>query len=530
MPAAVPSPLAAMSARAGMLRAVGAAAAVTLAVAALAPSSSAAPPAAAPLRLEIRPGGAPQRTGLAHTLEAQVANAGGRGEDGVVVDFEITEGPGDDDVGTPGNTPETPDLSCVTAGGSPHRPATCTVSYVEQDNVEGSDAVLAWIDGDGLDATVEADLGEGENQHAPGPGGCTVDSRGPGSGAEPDTTDCASKRWMAREPATIDLSPETGGADAGATAVLDALVFDQFGDPLVGQGTALTVAVEVLAGSAHDPGDGTDFGSPDLGTCSTGETGGCSIQFTSSNGGADVLCAYVPGQHGGCAEPPEAPERTNGADVVQRSWDVPVPPPAPDQPAPEVPGEDGSAPPGQGGGDPDKKPSEPDRPAGGDDRTPEPGDGEPGTGPGGGEPGSGPGAGEPGSEPAAAAPLKPTARSPRRERRPSGDAAAGGRTRDVRSRPDRSPRRRGLPDSKPAAVPVAAAEGPRRVRRGGGGWEPRLAQLTEAAARTADRYSFPLGLTLLVLGFVAVQGRIDHRDPKLRLAPMDSKHDLLPFD
>jgi hypothetical protein len=56
-----------------------------------------------------------------------------------------------------------------------------------------------------------------------------------------------------------------------------------------------------------------------------------------------------------------------------------------------------------------------------------------------------------------------------------------------------------------------------------------LAQLSRAAVKTADHYSFPLGLTLLVLGFVAVQGRIDHRDPKLRLAPLDSKHDLLPF-
>ena len=49
------------------------------------------------------------------------------------------------------------------------------------------------------------------------------------------------------------------------------------------------------------------------------------------------------------------------------------------------------------------------------------------------------------------------------------------------------------------------------------------------AVKTAARFSFPLGLALFVLLFVAVQGRIDRRDPKLRLAPLDSKHDLAAF-
>jgi hypothetical protein len=46
---------------------------------------------------------------------------------------------------------------------------------------------------------------------------------------------------------------------------------------------------------------------------------------------------------------------------------------------------------------------------------------------------------------------------------------------------------------------------------------------------TAHKLSFPLGLTLLVIAFLAIQGRLDRRDPKLRLAPIDSKHDLVPF-
>ena len=47
--------------------------------------------------------------------------------------------------------------------------------------------------------------------------------------------------------------------------------------------------------------------------------------------------------------------------------------------------------------------------------------------------------------------------------------------------------------------------------------------------KTAERFSFPLSLALLVFFFMVVQGRIDRRDPKLRLAPLDSKHDLATF-
>jgi hypothetical protein len=57
----------------------------------------------------------------------------------------------------------------------------------------------------------------------------------------------------------------------------------------------------------------------------------------------------------------------------------------------------------------------------------------------------------------------------------------------------------------------------------------RLSELSKAAVKTANRFSFPLILAILVVAFLAIQGRIDRRDPKLRLAPVDSKHDLIPF-
>src|SRR5260221_5541944 len=68
----------------------------------LAPSASAKQPSGSSMVLEITPGGGPQITGGAQTVEAQVTQPNGDGADGVEVDFEITEGPGDLGVGTAG--------------------------------------------------------------------------------------------------------------------------------------------------------------------------------------------------------------------------------------------------------------------------------------------------------------------------------------------------------------------------------------------------------------------------------------------
>jgi hypothetical protein len=260
----------------------------------------AAPAGDGPLILEIRPGGGPQRTGELQVVEARVTRPNKDGVDGVVVDFEVTEGPGDNDIGTAGHTPETPDMSCTTSGGGPNSPASCTVEYAEQGNEGGSDAVLAWIDADSLGATVEADLAEGENQHAPGAGGCSPGSKGPGLHVEPDQTDCAEKRWMARVPAAVDLEAETGSALVGSSGSVEATVLDQFGDLFAGVGRTTTVSLELLAGSANDPGDGSDFGSPDLGSCDTGTIGSCSLAFHANHAGLDSFCGYLPGASGAC--------------------------------------------------------------------------------------------------------------------------------------------------------------------------------------------------------------------------------------
>jgi hypothetical protein len=62
-----------------------------------------------------------------------------------------------------------------------------------------------------------------------------------------------------------------------------------------------------------------------------------------------------------------------------------------------------------------------------------------------------------------------------------------------------------------------------------GGLGSTLRKLSGAALKVVGRFSFPLILALLVIAFLALQDQIDRKDPKLRLAPIDTKHDLRSF-
>jgi hypothetical protein len=58
---------------------------------------------------------------------------------------------------------------------------------------------------------------------------------------------------------------------------------------------------------------------------------------------------------------------------------------------------------------------------------------------------------------------------------------------------------------------------------------PILTQLAQAAIEAAGRVAFPLALGLMVVAFLMVQGRIDRKDAKLVLAPIDAEQELLSF-
>jgi hypothetical protein len=52
----------------------------------------------------------------------------------------------------------------------------------------------------------------------------------------------------------------------------------------------------------------------------------------------------------------------------------------------------------------------------------------------------------------------------------------------------------------------------------------------DAAVAVAEEFTFPIALTIAVLGYLAVQGHIDRRDPKLRLAPQHVIETVIRFE
>ena len=51
----------------------------------------------------------------------------------------------------------------------------------------------------------------------------------------------------------------------------------------------------------------------------------------------------------------------------------------------------------------------------------------------------------------------------------------------------------------------------------------------EAAVAVAAEFGFPLVLAAAVLGFLLIQGYVDRRDPKLRMAPQTTLETILQF-
>lgn len=54
--------------------------------------------------------------------------------------------------------------------------------------------------------------------------------------------------------------------------------------------------------------------------------------------------------------------------------------------------------------------------------------------------------------------------------------------------------------------------------------------IPEFVLETATRFGIPIGLAIVVLGFLVIQGRIDGRDPKLAAAPLASERKTLEFE
>ncbi|HEX2235567.1 MAG TPA: hypothetical protein VHK89_04780 [Actinomycetota bacterium] len=195
----------------------------------------------------------------------------------VEVDFEIV-GVGDTDGG---NTPGSPDRSCTVAVGALDDPAstnvdesrTCSIKY--KGTVEGRDEVRGWIDEDGSNASVEADMAE---QPAAGEGA-----------AGQDGTDVVVTEWF---PAT----PKDARLDCAESPVV--VVGDDSAGVVCRIGGAATLAGwridgENLGGANATSSPGA-FPADVDDACVTGADGRCTARLGSSRdaGSADI-CFWV---------------------------------------------------------------------------------------------------------------------------------------------------------------------------------------------------------------------------------------------
>lgn len=83
------------------------------------------------------------------------------------------------------------------------------------------------------------------------------------------------------------------------------------------------------------------------------------------------------------------------------------------------------------------------------------------------------------------------------------------------------------PAPAPAPAPTAAsarpASAPSPNGPSGAAVDTAQVDLDREAVRTARRFALPLGLSASLIAFLAVQARVDRRDPKLAMAPVEDE-------
>lgn len=167
-----------------------------------------------PLPLDCTPETGLDVQGTVHEIVCKARDGLGQPLGGVPIHAEVA-GVADPDGG---DTPETPDLSCVTADDG-----TCTIAAEGPTaQIEGANSYRFWLAPTGT-LIADMDLSEGRDEVI-----------SPGSIAEPDTTDVVEATWSARLPANVDLSFEEARGDKGQDLVLEANVVDVDGDPIPG--------------------------------------------------------------------------------------------------------------------------------------------------------------------------------------------------------------------------------------------------------------------------------------------------------
>lgn len=237
----------------------------------------------------------------------------------VNIDFEIT-GPSDPDGG---NTPQSPDLSCSIDAGTIDDPATnaldesheCRVGY--KGDTAGEDLTRAWIDADGSDGTVEADMGEDP-----------ADKDG-------DNTDVVSTLWFdgVSGSTRLNCDPEVVKTSVGSTAVVVDCLLVRTSD---NTGVAGVLIDGENLGGANDTTHVRAFPSDYRDLCTTDAGGRCRIALpagSATEAGTADICFWADedadeGYHATaafdgaeCDEPTtDSAANLNTTDVVRFEW------------------------------------------------------------------------------------------------------------------------------------------------------------------------------------------------------------------
>jgi hypothetical protein len=162
------------------------------------------------------------------------------------------------------DSPASPDFTCTT-----NTSGVCTFTHgpggTGTTTARGTTTYRAWIDLDGANATVEADLGEGRNENAT-----------PGR-TEPDNTDVVEKNWTAQA-SSVSISPRTDSASVGTCNPYTVTITDAAGAGVEG----VIIDIEQRHANSENTTAGDE---PQVGFCTPAATKGANPSPVDQTGG-----------------------------------------------------------------------------------------------------------------------------------------------------------------------------------------------------------------------------------------------------
>ena len=177
------------------------------------------------------------------------------------------------------DTEETPDYQCngVDANGQ------CTITVTQAEGELGTAEICFWVH-DPADTSGPSGLADCANETEQTREATAAD----GSDSGNDLADQVEKTWANPQLSGVDAEPETDTNQLGEQHTITATVYNEFGETFVSN---TVVNFEFFQGSPSD-GDGNTPGSPDR-TCTTTNSSSCSITYTSTTPGTDLVCVYT---------------------------------------------------------------------------------------------------------------------------------------------------------------------------------------------------------------------------------------------